>query len=88
MVISSKKRTSMKTMTCKQLGGACELTFTANTFDEIAKLSEAHGMEMFKANDKLHLEAMDSMRKLMQAPEDIMKWMDEKREAFDALVED
>ena len=26
----------MKTMTCKQLGGACDLEFQAETFEEIA----------------------------------------------------
>ena len=27
----------MKTMTCKQLGGACDIEFTANSFEEIAQ---------------------------------------------------
>lgn len=36
----------MKTMTCKQLGGACDKEFSANTFEEIAELSKQHGMEM------------------------------------------
>lgn len=77
----------MKTMTCKQLGGACEQPFTANTFDEIAKLSEQHGMEMFQAGDEAHLAAMGKMREMMKQPEDMMKWMDDKRAAFDALAE-
>ena len=38
-------------MTCKQLGGACDLEFQANTFDEIAELSKKHGKEMFEKND-------------------------------------
>ena len=38
----------MKKMTCKQLGGACDLEFQANTFDEIAELSKKHGKEMFE----------------------------------------
>ncbi|MFS4468741.1 hypothetical protein [Maribacter sp. 2210JD10-5] len=37
----------MKTMTCKQLGGACDQEFRAYTFEEIAELSKNHGMEMF-----------------------------------------
>lgn len=78
----------MKTMTCKQLGGACSKTFSANTFEEIAKLSEAHGMEMFKANDEPHLAVMDSMRKLMRTPEAMIQWMNEKRKEFDATPED
>ncbi len=30
----------MKTMTCKQLGGACDKEFQANTFEEMAELSK------------------------------------------------
>jgi hypothetical protein len=78
----------MKTMTCKQLGGACDKTFSANSFEEIAQLSEQHGMEMFKAGDQPHLDAMESMRKLMQSPEDMMKWMNEKKAEFNQLAED
>jgi len=38
----------MKTMTCKQLGGACNTAFHTNSFDEIAELSRKHGLEMFQ----------------------------------------
>ncbi|MDB9932834.1 hypothetical protein OAD28_09005 [Flavobacteriales bacterium] len=38
----------MKKMTCKQLGGACDLVFEANTFDEMAELSKQHGTEMYQ----------------------------------------
>jgi hypothetical protein len=34
----------MKTMNCRQLGGACDKEFHANTFEEIAELSKAHGI--------------------------------------------
>ena len=37
---------TMKTMTCNQLGGACNLEFRASTFEEMAGLSQQHGMEM------------------------------------------
>ncbi len=43
----------MKTMNCNQLGGACDLEFHANTFDEIAELSKQHGMKMHQ--DKMLL---------------------------------
>ncbi len=77
----------MKKMTCKQLGGACDLVFEANTFEEVAKLSEEHGMNMFKEGDKAHLEAMNKMRGLMKTPDAMMQWMNERREEFDALKE-
>lgn len=77
----------MKTMTCKQLGGACDKEFHANTFDEIKELSKGHGMDMFQKNDKPHLEAMHKMKELMQSPDsNAMKaWMKNKREEFNAL---
>ena len=74
----------MKTMTCKELGGACELEFHANTFDEIAQMSQKHGKEMFQQGDKAHLEAMNQMRALMQSPDAMTRWMENKRKEFEA----
>ncbi len=51
----------MKTLTCKQLGGACDLEFHANTFEEMAEMSKKHGMEMFQKNDEPHLKAMNEI---------------------------
>lgn len=78
----------MKTMTCKQLGGACNKTFQANTFEDIAELSKAHGMEMFQKQDVEHLEAMNRMQTLMQQPEAMQHWFEEKKKAFDELADD
>jgi predicted small metal-binding protein len=75
----------MKKMTCKQLGGACDLEFQANTFDEIAELSKKHGKEMFEENDTVHLEAMHKMQELMKNSEDMKKWFADKRKEFDSL---
>ena len=78
----------MKTMTCNQLGGACDKKFQANSFDEMAELSKQHGMEMFKHNDEAHLKAMDDMRLLMQKPDAMAEWVEGKRKEFEALAED
>ena len=78
----------MKTMTCKQLGGACNIAFQANTFEKIAELSKKHGMEMFQANDQKHLKAMGEMKTLMQSPDAMQAWFQNKRTEFDALPED
>lgn len=74
----------MKTMTCKELGGACDFEFHANTFEEIAQMSQKHGKEMFQKGDKPHLEAMSTMRGLMQAEDGMANWMADKRKEFDA----
>ena len=78
----------MKTMTCKELGGACDLEFHADTFDEMAELSKKHGMEMHQAQDSAHLQAMQDMRGLMDRPGEMEKWFESKRREFDALRED
>jgi len=75
----------MKTMTCKQLGGACDLEFHAETFEQIAEQSKAHGGEMFQKGDAAHLEAMNKMRELMKDPNGLKEWFDGKRKEFEAL---
>lgn len=75
----------MKSMTCNQLGGACDQVFEAETFDEIAGLSRAHGQQMGEQNDPAHLEAMSKMQTLMQDPAAMQEWMDQKRTEFDSL---
>ena len=77
----------MKTMTCKQLGGACDLEFHANTFDEIAEMSKTHGMEMFQKGDQSHLKAMNKMQELMKSPDAMNEWFENKRKEFDSLSE-
>jgi len=77
----------MKTMTCKELGGACDKEFHAKSFEEIAELSKKHGMEMFQKGDNDHLEAMNEMKKMMQTPDAMKLWFETKRKEFDALPE-
>lgn len=72
-------------MTCKQLGGACDLEFKADNFDDIASLSRQHGMEMFQSGDAAHMEAMQQMQDMMKNPGALQKWMDEKEAEFNAL---
>ena len=75
----------MKTMTCRQLGGACDQEFHANTFEEIAEMSKKHAMEMFQKGDKAHMEAMQKMQGTMQSPDAMREWMENKRKEFNAL---
>ena len=77
----------MKTMTCKQLGGACDLEFHAETFDEIAGMSRDHGMEMFQKKDEPHLKAMYKMQEMMNDKEALNKWIEERKQEFEALPE-
>ena len=75
----------MKSMTCKQLGGACDKVFTAATFDEIAKMSKDHGTEMYKLKDQPHMDAMSKMMDMMHNPKEMEQWMQSKRDEFNVL---
>lgn len=78
----------MKTMTCKQLGGACDETFSANTFEEMADLSKQHGMEMFQKGDEAHLKVMGEMKAMMEKPGAMEEWFAAKRKQFEDQAED
>lgn len=72
-------------MTCRQLGGACDLEFHAETFEEMAKMSQDHGRKMYQKGDIDHLRAMEKINQMMQDPTIMQQWMDAKRKEFDAL---
>lgn len=75
-------------MTCRQLGGACDQEFHANTFEEIADMSKKHAMEMFQKGDEAHMEAMQNMQGMMQSPDAMKEWMENKRKEFNALPDE
>jgi len=79
---------NVKTMSCKQLGGACDQAFHADSFEEIAEMSKQHGKEMFQKNDEAHLKAMSAMQELMKKPKAMQEWFENKRKEFDTLPED
>jgi len=78
----------MKTMTCKQLGGACDQTFRASTFDEIAMMVSKHAREKVQQGDAAHIQAMNEMRNSMTSQAAMDAWMDDKRTAFNSIPDD
>lgn len=75
-------------MTCRQLGGACDHTFTADTFDEIAMMVSKHAREMVQQGEAAHIDAMNEMRRNMTSPDAMNVWMGEKRTIFDNTPDD
>ncbi len=71
-------------MTCNQLGGACDLEFSGETFDDLAALSQQHGKEMYGANDAPHMAAMGAMMELMKSGE-MELWIAARKAEFDVL---
>ena len=78
----------MKTMTCKQLGGPCDQEFHAETFDEMVKMSQQHGIEMAEKGDEEHIKVMEKMREGMNDPEAMKEWVERVQKEFNALPED
>lgn len=58
-----KEEKNMKTMTCKQLYGPCDALIHGETADEMMENSQKHAMDMVAHGDKVHIDAMEIMRK-------------------------
>ena len=44
----------MKTMTCRQLGGACDLALRGDTADDVIKAQDKHLKEVVAGGDEGH----------------------------------
>jgi predicted small metal-binding protein len=74
----------MKTMTCRQLGGPCELQFSGETADEIIKAQDRHLREAARY-DVEHRPAHDEMKGRWRHPVRAMGWYRDVKKAFAAL---
>jgi hypothetical protein len=74
----------MKSMTCNQLGGACDVVFSGETFDDLASQSQQHGREMMTSGDEAHLAAMNEMMEIMKSG-GMDAWMGARRAEFEGL---
>ena len=77
----------MKTMTCKDLAGACDAEFHAKTFDEMAEMSKKHAIDMAEQGDQAHIEAMEKMKEFMSDREAMKEWYETVQKSFDSLSE-
>ena len=78
----------MKTMTCKQLGGACDLPLRGETADEVIKAQDKHLRESVAAGDATHEPALDEMKGRWKRPIKGMGWYKNTQKEFAALPED
>jgi predicted small metal-binding protein len=78
----------MKTMTCKQLGGPCDLALHGDTADEIVKAQDKHLREIVASGDEAHLNALKDMKGRWKHPISGMGWYRATKRAFGALPED
>ena len=78
----------MKTMTCKQLGGPCDLAHHGNTADEIIKSQDAHLKAEVAGGDTTHEGALKEMKGRWKNPLSGMGWYRKTKKEFAALPED
>lgn len=78
----------MKTMTCKQLGGPCDLPLRGNTADEVIKAQDRHLKEVVANGDQAHQAALKEMKGRWKRPLSGMGWYRKTKREFAALPED
>ena len=78
----------MKTMTCKQMGGPCDVAFHGNTADEVIKAEDKHLKEMVASGDETHKSALREMQGRWKNPLSGMAWYRKTKRDFAALPED
>lgn len=78
----------MKTMTCKQLGGACDLELRGDTADDVINAQDAHLKEAVAGGDASHESALKAMKGRWKHPIKGMGWYKDTKAAFAALPDD
>ncbi len=78
----------MKTMTCKQLGGPCDLALQGNTADEVIKLQDRHLKDVVAAGDEAHQGALKEMKGRWKNPISGMGWYRRTKREFAALPDE
>jgi hypothetical protein len=78
----------MKTMTCRDLGGPCDLAHRGATADDVIKAQDAHLKDAEKAGDTAHQPARDAMKSRWRHPRQSMAWYRDTKETFAALADD
>lgn len=77
----------MKTMTCQQLGGACEQALDGDTGDDIIKAQDRHLRERVSPGDAQHASALQEMKGRWKNPTAGLGWYRKVKREFKALPE-
>jgi hypothetical protein len=78
----------MKTMTCEQLGGPCNLRLQGSTADQIVKAQDRHLREVVAGGDASHIEALAAMKGRWKRPLQAMGWYRNVKREFAVLPDD
>lgn len=78
----------MKTMTCQQLGGPCQLGIHGETADEIIKAYDRHLHDAVEHGDEPHRPALEEMTGRWKRPISGMRWYRTTKRQFAELADD
>jgi hypothetical protein len=77
----------MKTMTCEQLGGPCDLPLQGSTANDVIKAQDRHLKEVVASGDHTHQSALKEMQGRWKHPIAGMGWYRKAKSDFAALPE-
>ena len=77
----------MKTMTCRQLGGVCDVEHHGATADDVIKAQDRHLKDAVAAGDATHEEPLKAMKHRWLHPKASMGWYKSVKSSFVALPE-
>jgi hypothetical protein len=75
-------------MSCKQLGGPCDLSLRGETADDVIKAQDRHLNEIVSGGDDAHQQALKDMKGRWKHPVAGMSWYRKAKRDFAALPED
>ena len=75
----------MKTMTCRQLGGACDLALHGEDANEVIKAQDQHLREAVAAGSAEHEPALRDMKARWRRPVSGLKWYRQVQRDFEEL---
>jgi hypothetical protein len=78
----------VKTMTCRQLGGPCDLQLHGDTADEVIKAQDKHLNDIVSSGDETHKGALKEMKGRWRRPISGMTWYRNAKRDFAALPKD
>ena len=78
----------MKTMTCRQLGGPCDLGHHGESADDVINAQDRHLKEAEKAGDATHHDAREAMKGRWRHPKKSMDWYRDMKRDFAQIPDD
>ena len=78
----------MKTMTCRELGGPCDVAHQGNSADEVIKAQDKHLKAVVAQGDARHEQALTEMKGRWKHPVSGMGWYRKAKRDFAALPDD